>query len=203
LVLKRRTADILSIGSLLAEAKEKIPRGQWLPWLKKECSMSERSAQNYVKAAEFAAKYATVADLNLSPSALFLISRHDRREIVDAVVKAAKEKHLGCDQVKEIVDKTLAELNVANEDKTKGNATGNAPQDARRRSGVNPSDYLLLRFTAAIVSLNKITKNGQAERFAKIPVEADILARLGQLLTDLADLKAKRAALEAYVDKVA
>jgi hypothetical protein len=57
LALRRGTADILNIGRPLAEAKEKIPHGNWLPWLKNEVSMSERSAQKYIKAADFAVKY--------------------------------------------------------------------------------------------------------------------------------------------------
>src|SRR6185312_16642582 len=87
LALRRGTADILNIGRLLAEAKEKIPHGEWLSWLKIEISMSERSAQKYIKATDFAVKYELGADLDLSPSALFLISRYDQREIADAVIK--------------------------------------------------------------------------------------------------------------------
>jgi hypothetical protein len=191
--LRRGTADIITIGGLLAEAKEKIPHGEWLPWLKKECSMSERSAQKYVRAADYSTKYELGADLKLSPSALFLISQYDQREIADAVTKVAKERYLGCDQVKEIIDNTLADLDVANEEKTKESATGSAQEVARRRSGVNPRDYLLLCFTAAIVGLDRLTQNSQAERFTKSPVGADILARLGQLLIDLATLKKPEA----------
>jgi hypothetical protein len=121
--LTRDTTNIVTVGGLLAEAKEKITHGKWLPWLKNEFSMSERSAQKYVKAADYAAKYALGADLKLSPSALFLISRYDQREIADAVINAAREQHLGCDQAKEIIDKKLAEL-------------GGAQQGAGRKSGV-------------------------------------------------------------------
>ena len=79
--LRRGTTDILTIGGLLSEAREKVPHGEWLPWLKNEFSMSERSAQKYIKATSFAAKYELGADFNVSPSALFLISRYDQREI--------------------------------------------------------------------------------------------------------------------------
>ena len=89
--------------------------------MKNEFSMSERSAQKYIKATNFAAKYELGADLNLSPSALFLISRYDQPEIVGAVINAAKEKHVGRDQAKEIVDKKLAELNVRPAKRRSGN----------------------------------------------------------------------------------
>jgi hypothetical protein len=44
--LKRETGDILTVGGLLAEAKDKISHGEWLPWLKNEFSMSVRSAHD-------------------------------------------------------------------------------------------------------------------------------------------------------------
>ena len=203
LALKRETADILAIGGLLAEAKERVPHGAWLPWLKKEFSMSERSAQNYMKAADFVTKYAVVADLKLSPSALFLLSRYDRHEVTDAVIKAAKEKRLGCDEAQEIIDKTLAELDVANETKSEESATGSAQQHARPRSGVNQRDELVFRFTAVVLELHRLTKSRQADRFAKSPVGVDILARLGPLLTDIASLKDNHPALEKDVGLVA
>jgi hypothetical protein len=190
--LRRETADILTIGGLLAEAKEQVPHGEWLPWLKNEFSMSERSAQKYVKAADFVAKYELGADLKLSPSALFLLSRYDRREVTDAVIKAAKEKRLGCDQAKQIIDKTLAELDVTNEAKSEESAANSVPQHGRR-SGVNPRDDLIFNFTAIVLELHRLTKSNQAERFAKSHVGADILAGLGQRLTDIANFKKTEA----------
>ena len=190
--LRRETADILTIGGLLAEAKEKIPHGEWLPWLKTEFSMSERSAQKYVKAADYAAKNELGADLKLSPSALFLLSRYDRPKVTDAVIKAAREKRLGCDQVKEIIDKTLAELEVANEAKSEEGPNGSAQQRAGARSGVTQRDEVVFRFTSAVRELHLLTKSRQADRFAKSIVEPDDLARLGQLLMNVATLKKSR-----------
>jgi hypothetical protein len=77
LALKRETANIIKIGVLLVEAKDAAGHGNFLPWLKREFSMSERSAQNYMRASRFAAEWsksATIADLLLSPSALYLLS---------------------------------------------------------------------------------------------------------------------------------
>lgn len=199
LALRRGTSDILSIGRLLAEAKEKMAHGEWLPWLKNEVSMSDRSAQKYIKASDFAIKYELGADLNLSPSALFLVSRYDQPEIADAVIKAAREKHLGCDQTKEIIDRSLAELEPTNATQSRDSTS----QHSSRGNGVNPSDYLLLRFTAAVSELHRITKTRLPDRFAKCAVEADILARLGQLLTDVAILTAKRPVLEAGAEMAA
>jgi hypothetical protein len=203
LALRRGTADVLNIGRLLAEAKEKMPHGEWLPWLKDEVSMSERSAQKYIKATDFAVKYELGADLNLSTSALFLISRYDQREIADAVIQAAKDRHLGTDQAKEIVNKTLAELNAANEAKSEESSTGSAQRHARARSAVNPSDYLLLRFTAGARELHKMTKGHEAARFAKCAVDANMIADLVKLLTEISSLKATHASRETNAGPVA
>jgi hypothetical protein len=114
--LKRETADILTIGNLLIEAKAQMKHGEWLPWLKKKVSISERSAQKYVKAAEFAAKYELGADLKLSPSALYLLAEDhywvagdDREAATQAVLNAAKEGRVGCDHAEEIIHNILME----------------------------------------------------------------------------------------------
>ena len=85
------------------------------PWLKQEFSMSDRSAQKYMKAAEFVVKNELGADLNLSPSALYLLSEdrywgrgRGRCEATDAVIRAASQERLGYDRAKEIIDKTVA-----------------------------------------------------------------------------------------------
>ena len=148
--------------------------------------MSKRSAQQFMKAASFVDKYAHGAHLKLSRSALFLISRYDQSEIADAVINAAKETHLGCDQAKEIINKKLAELKV---------------QPAKRRCGITQRDQVEVQFTVLVTSLDKLTKGREADRFKESRPEADICARLGHLLTEVA--KAKRAAPETDVDRAA
>lgn len=173
-----------------------VPHGEWLPWLKNEFSMSERSAQKYVKAAAYAAKYELGADLKLSPAALFLLSRYDEREIADAVTEAAKENHVGCDQVKKIVQ------DVIDRAKSKAGGTNGAPQNGGSRSKTNSRDELVFSFTAAFMGLHRLTKSREAARFTKSKVKADDLAQLGQLLTELASLKAEHAVLEVSIDPV-
>jgi hypothetical protein len=187
--LKRGTADILTIGGLLGEAKEKIPHGGWLPWLENEFSMSKRSAQNYVRAAEYAAKYENFAHLKLSPSALLLISRYEQPEVAEAVIKAAKEKYLGHDQARAIIKKILAEVDRAR-------------QQPKSRRGVSPRDQVNLTFTAAVTALDRVTQTRQADRFAKTAVKPEVLARVGQLLLDIS-LKAAHAPREASDEEAA
>jgi len=64
----------IKAGELLKEAKAKMSHGEWLPWLKKQCELSQRTAQRYMKLADDKprldqtqrAKSATVADLTLN-----------------------------------------------------------------------------------------------------------------------------------------
>jgi hypothetical protein len=191
--LRNETADILTIGALLAEAKEHVRHGEWLPWLKKEFSMSDRSAAKYVKAAQFATKFELGSNLNISPSALYLLSedsywreRQGRREATEAVISAAKKERIGYDRAKEIIDNKVAEIVE----------TSTAPEQTREPpepgSEVNARDELLYNFSSAVAEVIRLTKNRAARRFAKTSVPADDLARLGKLFSDLANLKETR-----------
>jgi hypothetical protein len=53
------------------------------------------------------------------------------------------------------------------------------------------------------MTLDRLTKTRQADRFARTAVKPDALARLGQLLLDIARLKITHAALEASGEKAA
>ena len=68
--LKASVIHAMSAGDLLTEAKAQLKHGLWLPWLAKNCAISERTAQLYMKLAKNRAiieKSATAsADLDLS-----------------------------------------------------------------------------------------------------------------------------------------
>ena len=107
--LKRGTADIIKVGELLCEAKAnkaQIPHGEWGKWLGGKFSLSERSAQKYMRAYKWSRKTAPDSDLsNLSPSAIYLLSAPDcsyTPEAVAAILKEAKEKRVGEDRAYEI-----------------------------------------------------------------------------------------------------
>jgi hypothetical protein len=68
--------NVVEIGKLLIAAKRKVAHGEWLPWLSQHFGKSERTARNYMSAAEWVAfKSATVADLKIRPSALYWLSQ--------------------------------------------------------------------------------------------------------------------------------
>jgi Protein of unknown function (DUF3102) len=67
--LKRGLEHAIAAGRLLIEAKEQLAHGQWLPWLRDHCQVSERMAQRYMllarHAPELSAKSDTVSDLTI------------------------------------------------------------------------------------------------------------------------------------------
>jgi hypothetical protein len=99
-ILKRSTADIIKLGGLLVEAKKQVEHGEWLPWLAREFSISERSAQRYIKVFKFAAKHDTVADLNnISPSALYMLIEEDFAPLARHCVDLSRTKRVGTQDV--------------------------------------------------------------------------------------------------------
>ena len=49
--IKRGVEHAIAAGALLIEAKAQLRHGQWSPWLKQHCGLSERSAQRYMRIA--------------------------------------------------------------------------------------------------------------------------------------------------------
>jgi Protein of unknown function (DUF3102) len=59
----------IDAGHALIEAKELVQHGDWLPWLRENCALAERTAQLYMKIARSGLKSATVAVLGLQNAA--------------------------------------------------------------------------------------------------------------------------------------
>jgi N-acetylglutamate synthase/N-acetylornithine aminotransferase len=69
----------IAAGKLLIEAKKEIPHGQWLPWLKANCAISERTGQAYMRVARSFGKLdetktQRVADLSFRDALISLAS---------------------------------------------------------------------------------------------------------------------------------
>jgi hypothetical protein len=110
--LKRETADIIAIGALLNEAQEQLDHGEWLEWLRTHFGSSPRTAQNYMRAAKFAAKNETVAHLKLRPSCIYRISGDDPydlygRKAIKAIFKAAETEWITGDRAEQIAKSLL------------------------------------------------------------------------------------------------
>jgi hypothetical protein len=83
---RRAIGGILEIGRRLVEAKALAGHGGWLSWLEREFGWSERTARNYMAAAE-RFKSATIADLDIDLRALYrLASPSTPAEVVEEVI---------------------------------------------------------------------------------------------------------------------
>jgi hypothetical protein len=101
--LRRETTDIILIGKLLIEAHEQlVEHGEWLPWLADNFGDSVRTAHNFMAVARFARKFATVANLRLRPTALYLLAYETNHKIIKAILKEAETKWISGTRAHEI-----------------------------------------------------------------------------------------------------
>jgi Protein of unknown function (DUF3102) len=84
--LRRGAEHAMNAGDLLIEAKARLKHGQWLPWLAEHCSISERTAQLYMRLAkarpEIEANTQHVADLSLR-AATAALAPDERERILE------------------------------------------------------------------------------------------------------------------------
>ena len=67
----------IEAGTALTEAKELVPHGQWLPWLKEHCQLSVRTAQVYMKIVRLGLTAPVVAEMGLKGAADAICVLHD------------------------------------------------------------------------------------------------------------------------------
>lgn len=105
---KREAASPIKIGRLLNQAKELLTEhGEWLAWLGDHFPHAARTAQRYMGAAAFAAKYDTVSHLKLAPGALYELASIDNEgdgELVQAVLARAETAWIDRDGVNAIAE---------------------------------------------------------------------------------------------------
>jgi hypothetical protein len=77
----------IEAGELLQEAKKQVPHGGWRPWLAQHCTISERTAQLYMRCAKNRTVIENqirngVADLSLNEAAAMLMLSSDVRKLL-------------------------------------------------------------------------------------------------------------------------
>jgi hypothetical protein len=85
--LKESVRHAIAAGELLIEAKGQLGHGRWLPWLRDHCTISERTAQLYMRVAKSRAEVENqmrndVADLTLNEAAALLALSSDVRKLL-------------------------------------------------------------------------------------------------------------------------
>lgn len=106
--LKSSITHGITAGEMLIEAKAQLPHGQWLPWLRDHCEISERTAQLYMRLAKNRDAIEDqirngVADLSLNEAAALLMLSSDTRRLV-AFVRDCENLH-----GEELIERCIAE----------------------------------------------------------------------------------------------
>jgi hypothetical protein len=213
--LKRETADIIIIGGLLIEAQEQLDHGEWLPWLKENFGSTPRTAQNYMKAAKFAAKNEIVSHLKLRPSCIYRISGDDPyglygRKAVKAIFKAAETEWINGDRAEEIAvslrpprptltEAALEEIEAAREEAEKtaqeeiDGILGGPPPELPPAPEVTVHDVTLPPFDQAVKMLAQLQTKPLAS-FATTTHEPDRIRAVSSFLQEVADAIEKKIA---------
>jgi len=146
-IFKRGAADVIQIGRLLMMAKKEAGHGEFLPWLEKEFSLSDKSAERYMAAHRFMTmvgarllKSDKLSNLKLRPSALYeLAEMHSRGTVTEAaievVLKEAVENWIGSKRLGEILKsrhpgETTTEAAAEVEPEVAGEAAGEVTGEA-------------------------------------------------------------------------
>jgi Protein of unknown function (DUF3102) len=94
LSLKESVRHAIVAGTLLIEAKEQLNHGQWLPWLREHCGLSERTAQRYMQLIKHSdvieAKSDTMSDLTIN-GALALLTTPQIAEKAIVAAESAED----------------------------------------------------------------------------------------------------------------
>jgi Protein of unknown function (DUF3102) len=71
---KRYVDDLIEIGRRLTESQKLVQHGDWLGWLNREFSWSDRTARNFMYLYGLATKLENFSNLNLPTSVLYLLA---------------------------------------------------------------------------------------------------------------------------------
>jgi Protein of unknown function (DUF3102) len=80
-LLKRAARDIVTIGQKLIAVKARLSHGQWGEWLRREFDWDGRTAQRFMSVGE-RFKNDNLSDLNIAPSALYLLAAPSTPETI-------------------------------------------------------------------------------------------------------------------------
>jgi hypothetical protein len=120
--IQRTLEDIVEIGNDLRVVKESLGHGQFGKWLKAEFGWGERMARNFMSVAERFGKSATIADLEIPPTAAYLLAAPS---VPDEARQAAIERAKGGEQITTAVAREIvAEVRKEAAKKKKGPRKG-------------------------------------------------------------------------------
>jgi hypothetical protein len=214
--LRAETVSIVQSGNLLIEAKAQIAHGDWLPWLENNFDLTDRTARNYMRAAEFAAQIGNdVSDLNISPTVLYaLASGVYEPEVIASILEQAKERRVDqkladkiiwsqqpgakqraeaaaakAKQEAEAADEAEAEVEAVDEAEAEAILDG-APPELPPAEPAEPVDHHLLMagFNEAVAKLKRLSTK-PADKFRNSIHSAADIEAVAEFLFFVADTK--------------
>ena len=177
---------ILTIGRCLIEAKEKLPHGEWLPWLNEQVDLSERTAQKFMKLAREWSNPNTLADLGASKALMLLaVPEGDREQFI--------QDHNVIDMSARQLEQAIKERDKALERAEHAQADAAAAEQARAKM----ADDMRL--------LNARLEGSREDRDQAIRDREQAIQDADRLEKELAELKARPVdvAVETVVDQEA
>ena len=174
---RRGGEAILTIGRCLIEAKEMLPRGEWLPWLGEQVGYSEKTAQNFMRLAREFSNPQALADLGATKAlALLALPAEEREKFV--------EEH-------NVIDMTTRQLEQAIRERDEA-------RQAAEAADASAAEQARAKMEADMAVVNASLAAAREEK-QKADQEA---ARLEQELTDL-KARPVEVAVETVVDQEA
>lgn len=71
---KRVTGDVIEIGRLLIECRERCGHGNWLPWLDREFGWSADTAERFIRLNKLADQIPQIAEYDIPVSGLYMLA---------------------------------------------------------------------------------------------------------------------------------
>ena len=210
------TLCAIEIGRRLVEAKELLPHGEWLPWLKRETEFSERSAQDYMRVfKDYSASQLgmfgpetntqTFADLPFSKAlALLSVPESEREEFA----KEVDAEHISVQNLKKAIKEREAQVEELKKDiegeRNRGDEAIRAKTEAEDL--LKTQDQMLAEARAQIEELAKLNKeleNRPHEVAVETVRDEEAIAAAAKEAKEAAeaDSKKKIAALEKQLNK--
>jgi len=106
--------SFITIGKLLNEAKSQLDNGKWLPWLRSNVKMQERTAQRHMQLAKDYPNPSPVTDLGLTKALILLaIPFDEREEFITTPHQVGKKLITVADMTKRELEKVVREYKKA------------------------------------------------------------------------------------------
>lgn len=193
--LKQELArNIVDIGLRLIEAKEMLPHGEWLPWLKENVCFTDRTAEKYMLIAREFPNSNLVADLGVRKALALLELPPSEREsfaeennVIDMTSRELEKAIRERDEARRAAEAAQADARSAEESRAKMEADMKALEEIHRsaQEGEAQARDALAKAQAELKELRErpVDVAVEVDREAVEKARAEAVAEMQQKLT--------------------